>query len=239
VRSAPDLRRFVPTEPNPALRRGKAHLLAYLGVMGPQDGVDYALRALAHLREIRPSDDFHAIFMGSGDAFADMVELSHQLCLDDIVEFTGRVPDAFVRECLSTAAVCLSPDPRSPLNDLSTMNKVMEYMAMGRPLVSFDLHEARVSAADAALYAPANDERVFAALVDTLLNDELLRARMGAVGKARVEEKLSWDISRTNLLDFYARLLPDRAAGGGGRPVTRRRGPTKLKNDAITAGGRP
>jgi len=151
VRSAPDLNRFTPRQPDTSLRRDKPYLLAYLGVMGPQDGVDYALRALQLLRDEIGRDDFHCIFMGAGDAFDEMVALSEQLGVADIVHFPGRVPDEFVERCLSTADVCLSPDPLNPLNDVSTMNKMVEYMAMGRPIVSFDLVEARVSAGDAAV----------------------------------------------------------------------------------------
>ncbi|MGH3794574.1 MAG: glycosyltransferase family 4 protein [Pseudonocardiaceae bacterium] len=215
VRSAPDLGRFVQREPDPALRRGKDHLAAYLGVMGPQDGVDYALRALAHLRHQIGRDDLHTIFMGTGDTFDEMVALSAHLGLDDCVEFTGRVPDEFVQRCLSTADVCLSPDPSNPLNDVSTMNKVVEYMAMGRPLVSFELAEARVSAGDAAAYAPANDEAAFAELLDGLLRDPARRARMGAHGRSRVESELSWATSQRNLISCYGRLLgrPDPVAG--------------------------
>ncbi|CAM5455303.1 Glycosyltransferase WbuB OS=Streptomyces antimycoticus OX=68175 GN=SSPO_079700 PE=4 SV=1 [Streptomyces antimycoticus] len=133
--------------------------------MGPQDGVDYALRALAKLRDELGRTDWHAVFVGAGDAFDAMVDLSRQLGLCEQVRFTGRVPDADLVRYLSTADVCLSPDPRNPLNDVSTMNKVLEYMAMGRPIVSFDLKEARVSAGDAAVYAPANDEAQFAGLI--------------------------------------------------------------------------
>jgi glycosyltransferase involved in cell wall biosynthesis len=207
VRSAPDLSRFVRREPDPSLRRGKTHLAAYIGVMGPQDGVDYALRALAHLRHEMGRDDLHSIFMGTGDAFDDMVALSRTLGLEDCVEFTGRVPDEFVQRCLSSADVCLSPDPKNPLNDVSTMNKVVEYMSMGRPLVSFDLVEARVSAGDAALYAPANDETAFAELIAELLDDPVRRTRMGQIGRQRVEQDLSWAVSRQHLIDFYGRLL--------------------------------
>ncbi len=207
VRSAPDLTRFVRRDPDPQLRRGKTHLTAYLGVMGPQDGVDYALRALAHLRYEIGRDDVHSIFMGAGDTFDEMVALAQRLGLHDCVEFTGRVPDEFVQRCLSTADVCLSPDPHNPLNDVSTMNKVMEYMAMGRPTVSFELAEARVSAGPAASYALANDETAFAALLDELLRDPDRRARMGELGRARVQAELSWATSTRNLIDCYARLL--------------------------------
>jgi glycosyltransferase involved in cell wall biosynthesis len=207
VRSAPDLARFVPVEPDPELRRGKPHLLAYLGVMGPQDGVDYALRAVAHLRDALGRSDFHAAFIGGGDAHADMVALSHELGLDDVVEFTGRISDADVARYLSTADVCLAPDPKNPLNDVSTMNKIVEYMAMRRPLVSFDLIEARVSAGEAALYATPNDEAEFAGLVAELLDDPERRARMGALGRERVERELSWATSREHLLGAYQRAL--------------------------------
>jgi glycosyltransferase involved in cell wall biosynthesis len=207
VRSAPDLSRFVRRQNNASLYRGKRYLVAYLGVMGPQDGVDYALRALAHLRDEIGRGDVHCIFMGAGDAFEDMVALSEELGLSDMVEFTGRVPDDFVQSCLSTADVCLSPDPPNPLNDVSTMNKVVEYMAMARPIVSFDLREARVSAGEAAVYAPGTDVAAFASAINELLDDPERRERMGRVGRERVERELSWDSSRRHLIDFYGGLL--------------------------------
>lgn len=215
VRSAPDLGRFVRRAPDPTLRRGKRHLAAYLGVMGPQDGVDYALRALAQLRHDLGREDLHTIFMGTGDMFDHMVALSQRLGLGDCVEFTGRVPDEFVQRCLSTADVCLSPDPRNPLNEVSTMNKVVEYMAMGRPLVSFELTEARVSAGEAAVYAPANDETAFAKLLNELLDDPDRRTRMGELGRGRVEAELSWATSRRNLISCYDRLLGRGSANHG------------------------
>ncbi|MFD5968425.1 glycosyltransferase family 4 protein [Streptomyces sp. NPDC060311] len=204
VRSAPATDRFQPVPPEPELKRGKPHLLCYLGVMGPQDGVDYALRALAKLRDALGRTDWHAVFVGSGDAFEAMVELSRSLGLSDRVQFTGRVPDADLVRYLSTADVCLSPDPRNPLNDVSTMNKVLEYMAMGRPIVSFDLREARVSAGEAAVYAPANDEGAFAALVAQLLDDPERRARMGKIGEERINGQLAWRNSQASLLAAYA-----------------------------------
>lgn len=212
VRSAPDLTRFRPREPDPALRRGRRHLAAYIGVMGPQDGVDYALRALAHLHHELGRDDLHTIFMGAGDAHDDMVALAHRLGLDEHVEFPGRVSDEFLQTCLSTADVCLSPDPANPLNEVSTMNKVVEYMAMGKPIVSFELTEARFSAQESAVYAAADDVREFGRLIGVLLDDPAARARMGEFGRRRVAEELSWAVSRRNLIDFYDRLLGAPAA---------------------------
>lgn len=207
VRSAPDLSRFVPRPSDESLRRGKRYLLAYLGVMGPQDGVDYALRALKNLRDRWGRTDVHAIFMGAGDVYDEMIALSRELGIDDFVEFPGRVPDEFVQRCLSTADVCLSPDPLNPLNDVSTMNKVVEYMAMSRPTVSFDLAEARVSAGESALFVPANDESAFASAINDLLNNPEMRSRMGEIGRSRVESELSWDVSRRNLVTFYRQLV--------------------------------
>lgn len=215
VRSAPAVERFHMVEPDPALRKGAPHLLCYLGVMGPQDGVDYALRALASLRDDVRRSDWHAVFVGAGDAFDDVVELSRELDLTDMVTFTGRIPDADLLRCLSTADVCLAPDPLNPLNDVSTMNKIMEYMAMSRPIVSFDLREARVSAGEAAVYAPPDDEAAFARLVSDLLDDPEERRRRGEIGAARVQGPLSWSHSREALLEAYRRVTRRPAVGAG------------------------
>lgn len=211
VRSAPAVDRFREVAPEPALKRGQPHLLCYLGVMGPQDGVDYALRALARLRDELRRTDWHAVFVGAGDTFDAMVALSRQLGLGDRVEFTGRIPDEDLVRYLSTADVCLAPDPLNPLNDVSTMNKIMEYMAVSRPVVSFDLREARVSAGDAAVYAPANDESEFAKLIAGLLDDPRARERMGRIGRQRITGPLSWEQSSKALLAAYAAAFP---AGG-------------------------
>jgi glycosyltransferase involved in cell wall biosynthesis len=222
VRSAPDIDRFHPVPAEAELKRGKPHLLCYLGVMGPQDGVDYALRALAKLRDELGRSDWHAVFIGAGDAFDAMVDLSRQLGLSEQVQFTGRIPDADLVRYLSTADVCLSPDPRNPLNDVSTMNKVLEYMVMGRPIVSFDLREARVSAGDAAVYAPANDEAEFAELITVLLDDPEQRARMGKIGQERISGQLSWRNSQASLLAAYAAACRDHTPVSVGGPVRAR-----------------
>ncbi|MER5683112.1 glycosyltransferase family 4 protein [Streptomyces sp. NPDC002205] len=219
VRSAPAVERFQLVPPEPELKRGKPHLLCYLGVMGPQDGVDYALRALARLRDEFGRTDWHAVFVGAGDTFDAMVELSRRLGLAEQVQFTGRIPDADLVRYLSTADVCLSPDPHNPLNDVSTMNKVLEYMAMSRPIVSFDLREARVSAGDAAVYAPANDEAAFAELIALLLDDPEKRARMGKIGQERVGGPLSWRNSQASLLAAYAAACGDHTPVSAGKTV--------------------
>jgi glycosyltransferase involved in cell wall biosynthesis len=205
VRSAPDVSLFRPSDPDPELKRGEPHLIAYLGVMGPQDGIDHALQALAELRSRRR--DWRAIFVGEGDVLDAMRQLAAGLGLDEAVEFAGRLPDADVRRILSTADVCIAPDPKNPLNDVSTMNKIVEYMAIGRPVVSYDLTEARVSGGEAALYAKANDIVDFADCVDRLLDQPELREQMGRLGRHRVETELSWDRSERELLRAYERAL--------------------------------
>ena len=217
VRNAPDLSRFGPTAPDAGLRRGKPYLLAYLGVMGAQDGVDYALRAVKLLREEIGRDDIHCVFMGTGDAFDEIVALSVELGITDIVDFPGWAGDELIQRCLSTADVCLSPDPLTPFNNMSTMTKVVEYMSMGKPVVSFDLAETRVSAGDAALYVQANDELAFARAIDALLKDPERRRQMGELGRRRVEQELSWEVSCRTLVGLYERLLPPTLQGGSRR----------------------
>jgi glycosyltransferase involved in cell wall biosynthesis len=212
VRSAPTVDRFHQVPPDPSIKRGKPYLLCYLGVMGPQDGVDYALRSLAKLRDELGRSDWHATFVGGGDTFDSMVALSHALGLSECVDFTGRIPDEDLLRYLSTADVCLSPDPLNPLNDVSTMNKIMEYMAMARPIVSFELREARVSAGEAAVYASANDESEFAKLVAVLLDDPAQRQRMGELGRLRVANALSWEHSKVALIAAYNAAMNDTQA---------------------------
>ena len=206
VRSGPESGRFVGLPPDPALKRGRPWLVAYLGVMAPQDGVDYLLRAAARLLEDRGARDVSFTLIGAGDSFDDLVALTRELGLDDVVHFTGRIPDAEVEAILSTADVCVSPDPKSPLNDVSTMNKVLEYMALGRPIVAFDLRETRHSAADGALYATPNEESDLAAKIDLLLRDEALRCRIGAYNRARFQQGFAWEYSAVVLTRAYERL---------------------------------
>ena len=205
VRNGPDVTRFTPVAPRAAWRRGAEHLIAYVGVMGPQDGVDHALRALAALRARR--EDWHAVLVGAGDALPAMRTLAAQLGLGRCVEFAGWREDGDIRSVLSTADVCLAPDPPSPLNDCSTMIKIPEYMAMGRAIASYDLAESRVSAADAALYARPGDHDDLGRCLDRLLGDAELRARLGAAGRARVESALSWQHGERALLAAYDRAL--------------------------------
>jgi glycosyltransferase involved in cell wall biosynthesis len=206
VRNAPDASRMHPREGEPSLKRGRRHLLAYAGVMGPQDGVELAVQALGHLRRLR--DDWHAVFVGDGDVFEGVRELARQVGIADRIEFTGFLHEADgVPRVLASADVCLAPEPKNPLNDASTMIKIAEYMAMGRPVVAFDLAESRFTAGSAAVYAEPNDASSFARCIDDLLDDPDRRATMGAQGRQRVANGLSWHHSQRHLLDAYARAL--------------------------------
>jgi glycosyltransferase involved in cell wall biosynthesis len=219
VRNGPNLARFRPADPDAALRRGRAHLIAYLGIMGPQDGIDHAVRALGWLGGRR--DDWHAIFVGEGDVLGEMRALAAELGIADRVEFAGWRYDDDIRAILSSADVCLAPDPPSPLNDVSTMIKIPEYMAMGKPIVSYDLTESRVSAGDAAVYAAGDDPEALGRCVDELLDDPERRAGMGALGRERVRLELGWEHSERALLAAYERALghPAEARAPDGVPA--------------------
>jgi glycosyltransferase involved in cell wall biosynthesis len=208
VRTGPDPEHLRKGPEVPERRRGRDFLVAYLGVMGPQDGVDLAVRAADHVVHGLGRTDVSFTFMGSGDSLDELAALRDRLGLAEYVELTGRVPDSVVADVLSTADVALCPDPKTPLNDVSTMNKTMEYMAFSVPVVAFDLHETRISAKDAAVYAESNDVATFAQAIVDLLDDEPRRAAMAEVGRSRVIDTLAWSHQRANYLWVYGLLAP-------------------------------
>jgi len=202
VRNGPP-RDFRPLPADPALAARAHHVVGYIGTMGPQDGVDYWLRAIHQMVFRFGRSDFLAVLIGSGDAVPKLYALTKELAIEKFVWFTGRIPDFEARTYLSTTSVCVHPDPLNPLNDRSTMNKMMEYMALGKAIVSFDLKEARYSAHDAALYARPNDATDFARNVCWLLDHPEERQRMGELGRLRVSNALSWEHSVPELLRAY------------------------------------
>lgn len=214
VRNGPErtCMKAVPTDES--LKKGKRFLLYYVGTMGTQDGVDYFLRSIHYLKEKRHRDDFHAVIMGGGVELENLKRYTRELQIEDSVTFTGRVPDEEVITALSTADVCVSPDPATPLNDVSTMNKTLEYMAMGKPVVAFDLAETRVSAGEAALYAGNNDACAFGDRIAELLDSADLRRELGHLGQTRIANGLSWEHSKEHLWRAYERVF--RTAGGPG-----------------------
>ena len=209
VRTGPDPERLVRGEAKPELRRGRRFLAAYIGVMGPQDGVDIVVRAAHVVVHELHREDIAFTLIGKGDCFDELVALRDELNLAGHVEFTGRAPDAVVSEIMSTADVGLSPDPKNPLNDVSTMNKTIEYMAFELPVVAFDLRETRISAAEAAVYVTPNDVEKYAKAIVELMDDEARRAQLGKTGRVRVEEELAWSHQQRTYLDVYRRLLRD------------------------------
>jgi len=175
--------------------------------MSLQDGVEYALYALHDLVYKRGRRDISLVLMGDGDQVPTLHALTHELQLDEYVNFTGWVSRGDIVRYLTVADVGLSPDPQNGLNEYSTMIKTMEYMAMRKPVVAFDLTETRFSAHDAALYATPNLVEDFANKVEILLDNEELRLSMGTVGRKRIEEELSWDHSKEHLLLAYEVLF--------------------------------
>lgn len=204
VRNGPDPTVFAPAGPDPVLRRGKAHLLGYVGLMGRQDGVLEAIEALGVLAGQR--DDWRAVFVGDGEVLADARAQTELLGLTDRVSFTGFVADRqrLVRT-IASCDVCLSPEPRNVLNESSTLIKVAEYMSVGRAVAAFGLTETRATAGDAAAYARDDTAQSYAELIGELLDDPARRERMGREGRARVLERLSWTHSKERLLEAYDR----------------------------------
>ncbi len=208
VRNGPRLADFPPTAPDPAVRALGRTVVGYLGNMNPQDGVDLFLELARILRNDRNRRDIGFVMVGTGDSFESLGRLRDQYGLTDAVKMTGRVPWKDVLAALSACDVCVQPDPPGGLNDHSTMNKLMEYMALSKAVVSFDLKESRVSGGDAAVYAPGGSAEALADAVQSLADDPARRERLGAAGRARVEGVLAWHHQQRALLSVYERLFP-------------------------------
>jgi len=206
VRNAPDLNRLRPTEADLDLRQKGKAIIVYVGVMGFQDGVDHLLKALQHLLYDLGRTDLLCVLVGAGQALPSLKSLTAQLGLADYVLFTGWVEYTEVARYLSAADICVAPEPSNPYNDRSTMEKIMEYMALGKPIVAFDLPEHRVTAQDAAVYARPNDELDFAQQIAALMDDPERRQKMGQTGKQRIEMELAWSHQEKHLLEAYQAL---------------------------------
>jgi glycosyltransferase involved in cell wall biosynthesis len=203
VRSGPDFERLQLKPSKSELRNGKKYLVCYLGEMCPQDGVDYLIESVNYLVKDLYYEEAMFTFIGGGPALPMLKEKADDMGLNNIIKFTGRVSDEVLCEYLSTADVCVDPDPYTDWSDKSTMNKIMEYMAFKKPIVAFDLKENRFSAAEAALYTKPNDSREFAENIVYLLENEPKRREMGSFGFERVRSELLWDYSKPNLIKAY------------------------------------
>lgn len=226
VISGPDAEGMRKGKPRPELRRGKKHLCCWLGIMGPQDGVELVLHAARCLRDDLGRNDIHIALMGFGDCLDELRSLADQLALDDMVTFTGRADQEMIHAYLSTADIGLTPDPLNPLNDVSTMNKTLEYMAFGLPVVAVDLKETRISAGAGAVYVQSGDPLAFAREIAELLDSPARREVMGRMGRQRIEEVLCWRHQAPRYVKVFERLIgpgPDPETGSARRVrVTRR-----------------
>jgi glycosyltransferase involved in cell wall biosynthesis len=215
VRSAPDTENVRTLPIDPYWRRGRRHMVAYVGVIGQQEGLDLLLASVKHIVRDRTRDDIQFVIVGNGPEWRTIVQLCSQLEINDWVTFTGRVDNTTLFTILSTADVCVNPDRVTTMNNLSTMNKIMEYMAVAKPIVQFDAKEGRVSAGEASLYAKANDALDFADKILMLIDSPAERTRMGNAGKQRLEAELAWKHQKQNLLRAYDAAFRPRKAGAG------------------------
>ncbi len=210
VRNGPDLEWFKPVPPVPALKHGKRYLVGYVGVMSIQEGLDILLDVAVHIKK-SGRNDVHFTCVGGGPGLVSLRQMVKDKNVEDIVNFTGRIPDKDLLEVLSTADVCVNPDKPCQMNDISTMIKIMEYMALGKPIVQFDLKEGRFSAGEASLYSDnSNQVPDFAAKILWLLDNPDARQKMGEIGRKRVEQQLAWEYSVDNLLAAYRRAFSKR-----------------------------
>lgn len=204
VRSGPDLSRITIGKPSPEWKNSRQHMVGYVGVMGDQEGIDLLLQAASHIIHEK-GRDVQFCLVGGGPALAGLQKIAENLNLSQHVTFTGRAPDAILFEVLSSADVCVNPDRVNPMNDKSTMNKILEYMAFCKPIVQFDVVEGRFSAQEASLYAEPNNTRDLAEKIISLLDDPVRGKQMGQFGRKRVESALSWDHQVDSLIAAYQR----------------------------------
>jgi glycosyltransferase involved in cell wall biosynthesis len=220
VRSAPNVERFAEATPDEKWKRGRKHLVGYVGIMGSQDGLDYLIDAANVIVRDWKRDDIQFVLVGDGPELARLRERVSSLGLGNYVEFTGLISSGKeLGTVLATADVCVSPDEVNRMNDISTMNKILEYMALGKPVVQFELHEGRVSAGEASLYAERNNVVSLAAGIIQLVDDSELADRMGQIGRQRLVTTLSWEMQVPKLLAAYERALEK---GRGRRAAPRR-----------------
>ena len=220
VRSGPDLDRLRRYPRDTRWHHGKRHLLVYLGEICKQDGADHLVRAVRELRDGLGRHDFHCVFVGGGPHQPAIREYATQVGVAELCTFTGRVSDELLCRILSSADVAVDPDPLTEWSNQSTMNKIMEYMFFGLPIVAYDLAEHRVSAQEAAVYAEPNNEMRLAAEISGLLDDPPRRADMATFGRTRLEDHLAWQHSAPVLLRAYARLFDAAAPPAPGTPVS-------------------
>lgn len=203
VRNGPDLSQYEFPIPNKDLKQGFDYLVAYLGVIAKQEGIDNLLRSVHHIVYQRNIHNIKFIIIGTGTNWQEMVNLSKEMSVDPYVHFTGFIPYRDLYEILSTADLCVNPEFRDSFTDKSTMIKIMDYMVFGKPIIQYETTEGKVTAGDAAKYIKNNNEVEFAEAIIELLRDPAKRKKMGAVARQRIDEKLNWNIQKNNLKKAY------------------------------------
>lgn len=203
IRQGPDLDHICLTAPDPDLRLRAETIIAYLGSMAKERGVDYLLRALHHLEKTFGHRDWLCVLVGREDASQDLRKQATELGIGDRTWFTGFLPFEQWVPLLSTADICVDPGPGNPINNLSTTNKMMDYMALAKPMVVFDLPERRITAGESALYARPNEVVDLARQLARLIEEPELQARLGAIGRERVEHHLAWEHQKKRLVTLY------------------------------------
>ncbi|MBN2735784.1 MAG: glycosyltransferase family 4 protein [Spirochaetales bacterium] len=207
VRSGPCLERLKIISPKIELKKKKDYALGYLGVIGKQEGLEYLINALKYMKEKMNTNNVHLICVGGGTELENIKAYAKKCGLSEDVTFTGRIPDNEMLEALNTADICINPDEYNEMNDKSTMNKIMEYMALKKPIVQFDLTEGKFSAQKASLYAKKNDYIDLAKKIVELLADPQKRKEMGEFGYNRVKNVLQWKFEKENLYNAYRRIF--------------------------------
>lgn len=206
VRSGPKLDRLKILPPVDVLKCNRNYLVGYVGVMGAQEGIDHLLQCVDHIVHTMKRTDVHFGLIGGGTSLEEMKTYAQELGIDNYVTFTGRIPDEEMLDMLNTADVCVNPDVANEMNDKSTMNKIMEYMALAKPIVQYDLTEGRYSAQNASLYAEKNNIEDFSNKILELLDNPELREKMGEFGRDRVINELSWEYEEPKLYSAYDAL---------------------------------
>ncbi len=207
VRSGPSLDRLKKVPPVPALKKGKKYLVGYVGVIGKQEGLTYLVDSCEYIVRHLKRNDTHFICVGGGTELESIINYTQEKGVSDYFTFTGRVPDSDLLNALNTADICVNPDEYNEMNDKSTMNKIMEYMALGKPIVQFDLAEGRYSAQEASLYAKRNDPVDLALKIIELLDNPEKRKKMGSYGYNRVKNELEWEYEKENLYKAYRKIF--------------------------------
>jgi glycosyltransferase involved in cell wall biosynthesis len=207
VRNGPDLETFKAVPPSPSLNFGKPYLVGYVGSMNIQEGLDILLDVALHIKRMGRCD-IHFTCVGGGTGLAGLRKMVEEKELGDMVDFTGRIPGQQLLDILSTADICVNPDKPCEMNNISTMIKIMEYMALGKPIVQFDSKEGRFSAGEASLYSDDPDlVKDFAAKILWLIENPEARRTMGEFGRTRVQQDLAWEHSVEHLLAAYDRVF--------------------------------